>query len=291
MLRFGYFVMFVLLAVAQPTVARSGYVELSDGRLYYEEQGGGDPLIFVHGHSLDHRMWREQVAFFAPYFRVIVYDARGYGRSSKQREDLRFTHCDDLVALMDALRIDRAHVVGLSMGGFIVGDLLAMYPERLLTAVMAEGHTRSTPSVNEPMTADERTAKQASIDRIEEQGLQAYKRGWFEQLMQGGSRVERIRKPLGKMIRRWDGWQALHHEVHCYYGREARRRTAERRPTVPTLFLSAHRPDKAAPSPSSLMQHLPNSRFELIEDSGHLCNMEQPEAFNQIVYRFLVANQ
>lgn len=120
-------------------VARGGYVAVPEGRLYYEEQGAGTPLIFVHGHSLDRRMWREQVEAFKAHYRVIVYDARGYGRSSKQREDLRFTHCDDLVALMDALQIPKAHVVGLSMGGFIAGDLLAMYPERLLSVVLAEG--------------------------------------------------------------------------------------------------------------------------------------------------------
>ena len=268
-------------------VARGGYIAVPEGRLYYEEQGAGTPLIFVHGHSLDRRMWREQVEAFKAHYRVIVYDARGYGRSSKQREDLRFTHCDDLVALMDALQIPKAHVVGLSMGGFIAGDLLAMYPERLLSVVLAEGETRSTPSVNEPMTADERAAKQASIDRIEEQGLRAYKRGWFEQLMQGGSQVERIRRPLWRMIRAWDGWQATHHETHCYYGREARRLTAERRPAVPTLFISAHRPDKAAPRPSSLMPHLPNSRFETIPDSGHMCNMEQVDDFNKKVKAFL----
>ncbi len=283
--------MLVLLSVARPAVARSGYVALPDGRLYYEEQGRGEPLIFVHGHSLDHRMWREQVDCFSQHFRVVVYDARGYGRSSKQREDLPFTHCDDLVALMDALRIERAHIVGLSMGGFIVGDLLAMYPERLLSAVMAEGHTRSTPSINEPMTVDERAAKQASIDRIEEQGLRAYKRGWLEQLMQGGSRVERIRKPLRRMVNRWDGWQALNHEVHCYYGREARRRTIERRPAVPTLFLSAQQGVGKRPTPPALIEYLPNARFDVIEDSGHLCNMEQPEVFNQKVWDFLVEKQ
>ena len=277
----------LLLSVGSLASTRGGYVAVPEGRLYYEERGAGEPLIFIHGHSLDCRMWREQVRSFASHYRVIVYDARGYGRSSKQREDLLFTHCDDLVALMDALGIDKAHVVGLSMGGFIAGDLLAMHPERLRSVVLCEGETRSTPSINEPMTAEERATKQASIDRIAEEGLKRYKQEWMGRLMEGGSRVERIRRPLRRMLRGWDGWQATHHEVHCYYGREARRRIAEERPAVPTLFLKAHRPDGKLPRPSSLLDHLPNGRFELIEDSGHLCNMEQPEAFNQIVMTFL----
>lgn len=279
--------LFLLLA-GGATARQRGYVAVDEGRLYYEISGkGSTPLIFVHGHSLDRRMWREQVRFFEQHYRVIVYDARGYGRSSKQREDLRFTHCDDLVALMDALRIEKAHVVGLSMGGFIAGDLVAMYPERLLSVVLAEGHTRSTPSVNEPMTLEERAAKQRSIDELKQKGLKQYKREWMDVLMQGGSQVAKIRRPLWRMVRQWDGWQALNHETHCYYGREARRVTAQKRPAVPTLFISAHRPGKARPTASSLMEHFPNGRFEVIDDSGHMCNMEQPIDFNQKVKAFL----
>ena len=277
----------LLLAVGSSASTRGGYVAVPEGRLYYEERGAGEPLIFIHGHSLDRRMWSEQVRYFEAHYRVIVYDARGYGRSSKQREDLLFTHCDDLVALMDALGIDRAHVVGLSMGGFIAGDLLAMHPERLRSVVLCEGETRSTPSINEPMSADERAAKQASIDRILADGLKLYKREWMARLMEGGSQVERIRRPLRQMLRGWDGWQATHHEVHCYYGREARRRIAQVRPAVPTLFLKAHRQGGKMPRPSSLLEHLPNGRFEIIEDSGHLCNMEQPELFNHQIMNFL----
>lgn len=288
MMRILSILLLLLGAFVEAEGRERGYVEVNEGRLYYEVSGEGTtPLIFVHGHSLDRRMWREQVAFFEPHYRVIVYDARGYGRSSKQREDLRFTHCDDLVALMDALHIEQAHVVGLSMGGFIAGDMLAMYPERLLSVVLAEGETRSTPSVNEPMTDEERKAKQQSIDEIRAMGLKAYKRWWIDRLMQGGSEVERIERPLKRIVGAWDGWQQLHHEPHCYYGREARAVTAQKRPTVPTLFLSAYREGGKRRTPSRLMQHLPNSRFEIIEDSGHMCNMEQPDDFNQKVKTFL----
>lgn len=277
----------LLWGVVAVSAREPGYVAVPDGRLYYEISGAGEPLIFVHGHSLDRRMWREQVACFEKHFRVIVYDARGYGRSSKQREDLLFTHCDDLVALMNALGIEKAHVVGLSMGGFIAGDLLAMHPERLLSCTLAEGHIRSTPSINEPMTAQERAAKQISIDAVKAKGLAAYKKEWFESLMKGGSRAERMRRPLWRMIRKWDGWQATHHEVHCYYACQAMEVLKERRPEVPTLFLSGRRPTGKQRTNPSMMNYLKNSRHEYIDDSGHMCNMEQPEAFNEIVMQFL----
>ncbi len=264
-----------------------GYMTLPDAQLYYEVRGQGEPLIFVHGHSLDSRMWREQVALFDDDYRVITYDARGYGRSSKQDEQQLFTHADDLVRLMDGLGIERAHLVGLSMGGFIVGDLLAMYPERLLSATLCEGHIRSTPSINEPMSDEERAAKQASIDAIYAQGVENYKQTWFENLMRGGSAAERMRRPLGRMIRDWDGWQALHHEVHCYYAREAMDSLRVRCPQVPTLFIEGHRPGKEAPRPSAMMDYLPNSRLVIVPDCGHMVNMERPEAFNEALADFL----
>lgn len=269
-----------------------GFVEVAEGELYYEAQGRGEPLIFVHGHSLDRRMWQEQIPFFSDRYRVIVYDARGYGRSSKQREEHLFTHADDLVALMDGLGIERAHLVGLSMGGFIVGDLVAMYPERLLTATLAEGVIRSTPSINEPMTEEEIAKKSEAIKALKKKGVRRYKRGWFQTLMRGGSRVERIRRPLWRMLRSWDCWQPLHHEVHCYYAREAMQVLQQRQPEVPCLYINGHRPEKPEPPrPPRMMHFTPNSRYVVIDDAGHLVNMEQPEIFNQKVLDFLIENQ
>ena len=279
-------------AVVLPAVAakprQRGYLPVPEGRLYYESYGEGEPLVFVHGHSLDRRMWREQVAHFADRYRVIIYDARGYGRSSAQREGFLFTHADDLVALLDGLGIEQAHVVGLSMGGFITGDLVAMYPERLLSATLSSGHIRSTPSVHEPMTTDEIAAKEQAIAALRQQGVRRMKREWHAKLMAtGGAERERMRQPLWRMIRRWSAWQPLHHEVHCYYAREAMRRLQERRPAVPVLFLDGHEPGKGRPAEPTMMRYLPDSRQVVIDDCGHMLNMERPEAYNEALEAFL----
>lgn len=288
----GRTLLWLLLLCQVPLAAartpKRGYVAVPDGRLYYEERGSGEPLVFVHGHSLDRRMWRGQVARFADRYRVIVYDARGYGRSSAQREGMLFTHADDLVALLDGLGIERAHVAGLSMGGFIAGDVLAMYPERLLSATLSSGHIRSTPGVHEPMTEAEFAAKEEAIAALRRQGVRRMKREWHERLMRtGGTQRERMRRPLWRMIRRWTAWQPLHHEVHCYYAREASAVLAERRPSVPTLFLEGHEPGKARPQEPSMMRCLPDSRLVVIDDCGHMLNMERPEEYNAALAAFL----
>ena len=99
-------------------VVKQGRINVGNGSLYYEEAGQGEPIIFVHGHSLDHRMWDEQFLVFAKKYHVIRYDLRGYGISSSQTEDYQFMHVEDLVTLMDSLHIKKAHIVGLSLGGF-----------------------------------------------------------------------------------------------------------------------------------------------------------------------------
>lgn len=92
----------------RPGEIRSAYVGVDHGTLYYEECGEGQPVILIHGHSLDHRMWDGQFADLARDYRVIRYDLRGYGLSSPQTEDFQFTHVEDLVALMDSLHIEKA---------------------------------------------------------------------------------------------------------------------------------------------------------------------------------------
>ena len=133
---------------------KSGYVKVPEGSLYYEEAGTGEPLIFIHGHSLDRRMWNEQFFKFAKHYRAIRYDLCGYGISSKQTEDFQFTHAEDLVALMDALHIRKAHIVGLSLGGFVGADMLGCFPDRMLSAFLASGNIRKSKGPSEPMTKE-----------------------------------------------------------------------------------------------------------------------------------------
>ena len=202
---------------------RGCYVGVSGGGMvYFEERGKGEPLILLHGHSLDHRMWDTQWSDFSRHYRTIRIDFRGYGRSSEMREDLNTTHVDDVVALMDSLKIERAHVVGLSMGAFVAGDMLAMYPERMLSCVLCSGGIRSSKGPSEPMDSSEIAKRRKEIAALKERGVDAMKREWTEQLVSGGgSKREMMRRPLQRMITDWTAWQPLHLEPRLFYGKEA----------------------------------------------------------------------
>ena len=290
----GLFIALIVSAlfVSCTKKTESGYIPSSGGAsLYYEMKGSGpETLIFLHGHSLDTRMWNAQFDVFAKDYRVVRFDFRGYGKSSQQREDFQFTHLDDVITLMDSLRIEKAHIVGLSMGSFVAGDMLALAPQRMLSCVMASGGIHPSKGPSEPMTPEESAKRDAEIAALQEKGVEVMKQEWLDMLVAGGgSRRESIRSDLKAMIDDWSAWQPLHKEVRLIYGRDAWKALAEMAPVnVPTLMI---RGSKDVKDPAHFrpreMQYLSHGYARVLDDCGHMLNMEQPEAFNALVLEFL----
>lgn len=268
---------------------KAGYVNVGNGYLYYEEAGEGTPLIFVHGHSLDCRMWDGQFYVFARNYRTIRYDLRGYGKSSPQSEDYQFTHVEDLVALMDSLHIDKAHIVGLSLGGYIGTDMLGWFPERMLSAVLSSGNLRKSKGPSQPMTSDEAALRDKEISTLKTKGVDVMKKEWFEGLVaSGGTLRDSIREPLWKMINDWDAWQPLHKEVRVTAGMDAFEELKKKRPEVPVLILEGRSENNRFPEHPEILDYLPNAKMMIIDDCGHMLNMERPKEFNDVIEEFLL---
>ena len=271
-----------------PSIVKQGRIKVNNGSLYYEEAGQGEPLIFIHGHSLDHRMWEEQFHVFAKKYRVIRYDLRGYGISSSQTEDYQFTHVEDLRALMDSLHIDKAHIVGLSLGGFIGADMLGWFPERMLSAFLASGNVRKSKGPSESMTEEEAAKRDEEIAALKTKGVDVMKNEWLERLMKsGGTQRERMRQSLWQMINEWDAWQPLHKEVRVVAGLDAWAKQKENRPTVPTLIVEGRSQNNRFSDHPEILNYLPDGKLKIIDDCGHMMNMERPEEFNVALEEFL----
>jgi pimeloyl-ACP methyl ester carboxylesterase len=125
------------------------HLTTDDGvKLYYEEIGAGTPIVFVHEFAGDCRSWEHQLRHFARRYRCIAYNARGFPPSdipdsvdSYSQERAR----DDIKAVLDALQIDKAHIVGLSMGGFAALHFGFTYPERTRSLVVGGSPRRPRP--------------------------------------------------------------------------------------------------------------------------------------------------
>lgn len=279
----------IMLSLHATAKNKTGYIPVSGGaRLYYEVQGSGSPVILLHGHSLDTRMWDEQYKAFAKKHRVVRFDFRGYGRSSEQTETFQFTHMKDLLTVMDSLHISRAHIVGLSMGSFVAADLLALHPERIISCTMASGGMKTYKGPSEPMDSIESAQRDKKIAALKEYGVEKMKKEWLEQLIaSGGSKRERMRKPLKAMIDTWTAWQPLHKEVRVIEAHDSEVVFRSHKTMVPTLVLTGGAEVKGKPYRPWELDYLPNGTQQVLPDCGHMMNMEQPEAFNNAVLTFI----
>ena len=259
-------------------------VAIDGAGLYYEESGSGTPVIFLHGHSFDRRQWQPQVKALERRYRVIRYDLRGYGRSTQPQEGKTFLHAEDLRQFMDALGVQRAHLVGLSLGGFVVTDFIALHPERALSATMAGGDLFDVPGPDEPWTAEALAKRRAEIAELKKSGIAPFKRAWFDGLVNNsGTRRETLRRRLWRMIDEWQAWQPLHVEPRLLLGRSAKRRLASTKPSMPVLIVRGDREKMGL----SITELLPQAGVTIIPDCGHVSSMEQPELFNAALARFL----
>src|SRR5881227_2076950 len=136
------------------------HLTTDDGvKLYYEDTGSGIPIVFVHEFAGDTRAWEPQVRYFSRLYRCIAYNARGYPPSDVPEDFKRYSQeraRDDIRAVLDALRIDRAHVVGLSMGAFATLHFGLAYPQRALSITVAGGAYGSHPAHYQQFQQDSR---------------------------------------------------------------------------------------------------------------------------------------
>lgn len=112
------------------------YVTVNAARLYYQQTGAGPDVVFLHGAGGNHLVWWQQVAEFSKRFRCTTFDARGWGLSRGEMAVGRFSLGTDLVALLEHLAIERAHIIAQSMGGRAVAGLTRLAPQRIASVVL-----------------------------------------------------------------------------------------------------------------------------------------------------------
>ncbi|MCD0487631.1 class A beta-lactamase-related serine hydrolase [Pedobacter sp. MC2016-14] len=280
-----YLVRDVLTQVAHPEL-KHGYITTPDkARLYYEELGKGVPLIFLHGHSFDRTEWDPQFFALAKKYRVIRYDLRGYGWSSMPSEVQKALHADDLLALMDQLKISKAHLVGLSLGGFIVSDFLALHQDRLWSATIASSDFFKVNGPSQPWTKEEWESQSLKIKAWQQKGAALKKREWFNALtIRNGQPVENLRQPIWTMISKWDAWQPQHHEPRFLLGNDLEPKLKAQAITVPVLFLTG---DADAGHKNKLLEAIPSAKQVFVKNAGHVSNLENPKDFNKKIQAFL----
>lgn len=260
-------------------------------KLWYEETGSGQPIVFVHEFAGDHRSWEPQLRHFGQRYRCIAYAARGYPPSEVPESPDRYSQnraTDDIAAILDALKIDKAHIVGLSMGGFATLHFGFRHPKRARSLVVAGvGY-----GAEKDQQGKFRGEVEAVAQALREQGMATF----AEKYAYGPTRVQFENKdPRGfAEFKKQLGEHSALGSANTQLGVQGQRPSLYdlvedmRKLTIPTLVLTGDE-DWPCLAPSLLMKReIPSAALSVMPNCGHTINIEDPDQFNRLVGDFIV---
>jgi pimeloyl-ACP methyl ester carboxylesterase len=258
--------------------------------LHVQVAGEGIPVLFIHEFAGDHRSWEPQVRAFSRRYRCVTYAARGYPPSdipdavASYSQDIAVT---DAIAVLDHLGIDRAHVVGLSMGGFTSLHLALRYPDRARSAVVAGVGYGAHPDVRESF----RREAEAIASALDAEGAASFALRYAE----GPARVQFQNKDR----RGWEEFAGQLAEHPSLGAANTMRGVQRERPSlydlggelarvdVPILLLVGDEDEGCLDANLMLKRKMPSAGLAVLPRTGHASNLEEPELFNRFVGDFL----
>jgi len=257
--------------------------KVNNVNIAYEISGTGIPLVLIHGHPFDHTMWAPQVNAFSKNHRVITPELRGYGQSDVPEGATRFEdYATDVLTLLNYLGVESFHLCGLSMGGQVIMEMFRQKPNRIKSLIFADTFAGlDTPEVKQ--------GRYDTANQLEKDGMNAYADEVIYKMMKlaNVSAMPEVAAHVLKMMKATSPVGAA----------AALRARSERIDylnevlpliNIPTLVIVG-RDDQFTPvaKAEELQQHLQNCKLVIIEDAGHLPNLEHPDEFNEVVLSFL----
>jgi pimeloyl-ACP methyl ester carboxylesterase len=262
---------------AGPSTLHEGFIAVPGAKIYYTDSGGrGAPVVFLHAFTGSTEVWEQQTpAFTRAGYRFIAYERRGFGRTVADANGPASTGPDDLLALVDHLKIDKFHLVGTAGGGFVALDFVVSYPQRVrsFTLLCSQGGVQDEDF-------------RAAIKRLTPDGFEKMPES-FREL----SPSYRVANPEG--VKRWTTFQSRNRAPEAVRGPA---QPTKYRVTlallesirIPTLVIAG---DADFYAPPALMRRIADrikgAQFVVFPDAGHSVWWEVPDKFNQTVLTFV----
>lgn len=260
-----------------PAAAHDGFVDVPGAKIYYTDSGGrGMPVVFLHAFTGSTEVWEQQIpAFSQAGYRFIAYERRGFGRTVADANGPASTGPDDLLALVNHLKLDKFHLVGTAGGGFVALDFVISYPQRVrsFTLLCSQGGVQDE---------DYR----AALKRLAPEGFDKMPES-FREL----SPSYRVANPEG--VERWSAFQSRNRAPEAVRGPA---QPTKNRVTlallesikIPTLVIAG---DADLYAPPALMRRIADrikgAQLVVFPDAGHSVWWEVPDKFNQTVLAFV----
>jgi len=243
--------------------------------IHYEIAGEGPAMVLIHAIPFDHTLWLYQIAHFSTWFRVIAVDLRGFGRSAKVTAPYSFEDmARDVLGVMDTEQVERAVVMGCSIGSKLALLLGGIWPERFQAVIQVGGNS----------------GPQDLKRRIEGYGSEpfpSYRRAHLRFGNRDGFGDEPIGRYLHDMFSERDPWhdpEAIFAVFRALSMGDARPYLSDYRP--PTLIINGEF-DAARPRGEETAKLIPGSRYNVLAGTGHACMIEDPAGFDALVVAFL----
>jgi pimeloyl-ACP methyl ester carboxylesterase len=258
-------------------------IPVNNFHLSYDDVGEGSiPVIFLHGYPFDKTMWQVQVEFLKSSYRLIPCDIRGFGKSKDEESHLSIDlFGEDLISFMDQLNIEKAIVCGLSMGGFIALNVLKRFPGRFEGLILCDTQCIAD-------TTEVKEKRYETIDEIKIDGTTAF----IEQFIKNVFHKDSLnnKKELVEELRRVV-FSNSQHVITMGLTALAERLEAcstLNEITIPTLIICG-REDAVTPLVQSefMNANIKGSILHVIDNAGHVSNLEHPDEFNQQLLSFL----
>ena len=265
----------------------------SDGvEIYYQVAGEGYPLVLANEFAGDITSWEPQVNYFSRRYQVITYCHRGYPPSEVPKDPAAYSQdlqVEDLARLLRHLRIEQAHIGGLSMGGTLTVGFAIAYPEMCRSLVIASAGAGSATSNREQLVALWQSLSESMIT----EGMEKFADGYAR----GAERVQFLRKdPLG--------WAKFHaglaaHSAQgsslTFRGVQMKRKTIYqleeemKNIRIPTLVMIGDEDGPCVEPAIFMKRNIPGAGLAVFPQSGHTINLEEPDLYNRTVSDFLTA--
>lgn len=263
-----------------------------DVQLFFEDTGTGIPIVFVHEFSGDYRAWELQVRYFSRRYRCVTFNARGYPPSEVPQRQEQYSQdraVEDIVDLMDHLGIERAHVVGLSMGGFATMHFAIRFPGRALSTVVGAVGFGAEP--------EKAGQFQREVDAVAERWLTEGAKA-FAPIYGAGPGREQLENKDPRGFAEFIGQLSEHSETGAALtlrGVQRQRpspfqlKAELERVTVPMLVIHGDEDRPCLGTGVFLKQTVPTSGLVVVPKTGHTINLEEPAAFNAALADFFSA--
>jgi pimeloyl-ACP methyl ester carboxylesterase len=256
--------------------AASGFADVPGGRLWYEDLGEGPAVVLIHAGIADARMWERQMATFTTAFRTVRFDMRAFGRSPVPTAP--FSPVDDVLALMDALSIDRAALVGNSFGGAVATEAALAHPDRVWAVALVAPALFGFEGEGHPTLEAAGAAREAGdVSRSVDLELEVWA-------------PLRTDPEVDALIHRWahdnDGVDDLPEDLFLEPEPLAAARLEELRAPTLVVMGDTNPPDFEAIA-EEYTRRVPGARAARIADADHLASLRGPEEFDRVVLEFL----